>query len=99
MSNITADEARWKVNAYAGNEIADILSGEAPDLVCHKNEAYWRVLVVLTSKSLGRIGLVGFININVETGELQLAENAVQEIEDNARRLSGSAVTGSHRPS
>ena len=97
--NITADEARREVSAYAGNEIADLLSGEAPDLVCHKNEAYWRVPVVLTSKSLGCIGLVDFINVNVETGELQLAEKDILEIEDNAPRFSGRAVTVSHRPS
>ena len=95
--NITADEARRKVSAYAGNEISDLLSGEAPDLVCHRNEAYWRVPVILSSKSLGRIGLVGFIDINVETGELQLAEKDAQEIEDNARRLSEVSMTVSHR--
>lgn len=95
--NITADEARRKVSAHAGNEIADLLSSEAPDWVCHNNEAYWRVPVILSSKSLGRIGLVGFIDVNVETGELQLAEKDAQEIEGNAQRLSGGSMTVSHR--
>ena len=55
------------------------------------------VPVILSSKTLGRIGLVGFIDVNVETGELQLAEKDAQEIEDNARRLSGGSMTVSHR--
>ena len=91
--NTTADEARRKVSAYVGNQIGDLLSGETPDLVCRKNSVYWRVPVVLTSKSLGRIGLAGFVDVNVESGEMQLTEKDVQELEDNARRLSGESVT------
>jgi hypothetical protein len=96
--NITADEARRKVSVYAGNEIGDLLSGETPDLVCYKNCAYWRVPVVLTSRALGCIGFVGFVDVNVESGEMQLTEQDVQELEDNARRLSGGSMTVSVSP-
>ena len=90
--NTTADEARRKVSVYAGNEIADLLSGEAPDLVWQHKGAYWRVPVVLSSKSLGRIGLVGFIDVNVETGELQLTEQTTRRIEENAQRFAVGAA-------
>ena len=90
--NTTADEARRKVSVYAGNEIADLLSGEAPDLVWQQQGAYWGVRVVLSSRSLGRIGLVGFIDVNVETGELQLTEQTTRRIEENAQRFAAGAA-------
>lgn len=85
--NTTAEEARRQVSVFAGNEIADLLSGETPDLVWQKNGTYWRVPVILSSKSFGRIGLVGFIDVNVETGELQVTERATRRIEENAQRF------------
>lgn len=85
--NTTAEEARRKVSVFAGNHIADLISGEAPDLVWQKNGAYWRVPVVLSSRSLGRIGQIGFIDVNVETGELQISEQITRRIEENAQRF------------
>lgn len=90
--NMTAEEARRKVSIFAGNEIADLLSGELPDLVWQKDGAYWRVPVILSSKSLGRIGLVGFIDVNVENGELQLTEHTTRRIEENAQRFATGAA-------
>jgi hypothetical protein len=90
--NMTADEARRKVSVFAGNEIADLLSGEMPDLVWQKSGAYWRVPVVLSSISLGRIGLVGFIDVSVETGELHLTEQTTRSIEENAQRFTTGAA-------
>jgi len=90
--NTTAEEARHRVSVFVGHEIADLLSGEAPDLVWQKSGAYWRVPVVLSSRSLGRIGLVGFIDVNVETGELQLTEQTIRRIEENAQRFAAGAA-------
>ena len=90
--NMTAEEARRKVSVFVGNEIADLLSGETPDLIWLKNGAYWRVPVVLSSRSLGRIGFVGFIDVDVETGELQLREQTTRSIEENAQRFAVGAA-------
>lgn len=90
--NTTAEEARRKVSVFAGNEIADLLSGETPDLVWQKNGAYWRVPVVLSSRSWGRIGLVGFIDVDVETGKLHLTEETIRSIEENAQRFAAGAA-------
>ena len=77
---------------FAGNEVADLLSGDTPNLVWQTDGAYWRVPVVLASRSLGRIGLVGFIDVNVETGELQPTEQTIRRIEENAQRFAASAA-------
>lgn len=82
--------ARRRVSVFVGNEIADLLYGEAPDLVLRENGVYWRVPVVLASRSLGRVGNVGVINVNVETGDLNITDQTISELEQNAQRLAAS---------
>jgi hypothetical protein len=60
---ITPETARRQVSVFVGNHIADLLYGETPDLVLREQGAYWRVPVVLSSRSLGRIGQVGVIDV------------------------------------
>jgi hypothetical protein len=90
--NTTAEEARRKVSVFAGNQIADLLHGEAPGLVWQENVAYWRVPVALSSRSMGRIGIVGSVDVNVETGELQITDRLIEEIEENAQRFATGAA-------
>jgi len=85
--NVTAEEARRKAAVFAGNRIADLLSGETPGLVWQQNTAYWRVPIALHSRSMGRIGVVGTIDVNVETGELQITDQLIEDIEENAQRF------------
>jgi hypothetical protein len=87
----TAEAARRRVSVYVGNEIADLLYGEEPTLVINAAGVFWRVPVVLSSRSWGRIGQVGAIDVNVETGELQVGDESIAEIEDNAGRFATSA--------
>lgn len=90
--HITAETARRKVGVFAGNHMADLLSGETPSLVWQQEGAYWRVPVVLSSRSHGRIGIVGAIDVDVETGELQVNDRIIQEIEENAQRFAVGAA-------
>lgn len=89
---ITPETARRRVSVFVGNEIGDLLHGETPDLVLRENGAFWRVPVVLSSKSIGRIGPVGTIDVDVESGELSLSEQLIGEIEAHARRFAVSAA-------
>jgi hypothetical protein len=82
-----AEKARHLVSVFVGNHIGDLLYGEAPDLVLREDGAYWRVPVILSSRSMGRIGLVGAIEVHVETGELRLSDQIITEIKQNARRF------------
>ena len=90
---ITAEDARQKVGVFAGNQVADLLSGDPPTLVVQETGTFWRVPVILSSRSLGRIGVVGSIDVNVETGALHLDDTTIPEIEANARRFAaGTAI-------
>ena len=84
---VTPETARRQVSVLVGNQIADLLHGERPDLVLREDGAYWRVPVVLSSRSLGRIGAVGSIDVHVETGELMITEQTMTEIEDRTQRF------------
>jgi hypothetical protein len=88
----SATEARRKVSVFVGNQIADLLHGETPDLVIGEKRSFWRVPVVLGSRSLGRIGVVGKIDVDVESGEMTLSEKTIWEIEQNAERFSAGAA-------
>ena len=84
--------ARRRVSVFVGNQIADLLHGETPDLVLRESGAYWRVPVVLSSCSLGRIGRIGTIDVNVETGELMITDQMMRELELHAQRLAAGAA-------
>lgn len=89
---VSADAARRQVSAFVGREIADLLHGEPPDLVWQTHGVSWRVPVVLSSRSLGRIGIVGAIDVDVKTGELHLSDDLLHTLEDNAHRLAAGAA-------
>lgn len=88
---VTPETARRRVGVFVGNEIADLLHGDTPDLVLREDGVYWRVPVVLSSRSLGRIGQVGVIDVDVETGDLNVNDQIISEIEARAQRFA--AVT------
>jgi hypothetical protein len=88
---VTPETARRRVGVFVGNEIADLLHGDTPDLVLREDGVYWRVPVVLSSRSLGRIGQVGVIDVDVETGDLKVNDQIISEIEARAQRFA--AVT------
>lgn len=84
--------ARGLVSVYVGNEIADLLHGDIPDLVIRADGAYWRVPVVLSSPTHGSLGVVGAVDVNVETGTLQMSNAERSEIERHAERLAASTL-------
>lgn len=89
---VAADTARKRVSAFVGQEIGDLLHGDRPDLVWQSSGVYWRVPVVLSSRSFGRIGVVGAVDVNVETGELNLSDDLLLLLADNAHRLAAGAT-------
>jgi hypothetical protein len=89
---VTPETARRRVGVFVGNEIADLLHGDTPDLVLREDGVYWRVPVVLSSRSMGRIGQVGVIDVDVETGDLNVSDQTISEIETRAQRFATAAA-------
>ena len=79
--------ARRKVNVFVLNEIGTGLGGDTPTLVIYNGRACWRVPVILALPPKGRLGQVGHIDVDAQTGELLADDRLIQDIADHAERL------------
>lgn len=84
--NITAFVAQQEVTKFVISEIGNQLCGDPPEL--HVGERLcWAVPVVLGFPTKGIIGRAGEILVDVNTGELLVDQDKIEEITANAKRL------------
>lgn len=92
--NFSAYAARKLVNRYVADEVSMFLRGADPTLVVSER-LYWRVPITLSLPRRGRLGEVGTLDVDVETGHLRLTSALLAEMkrraEDLAARLAPSA--------
>ena len=88
--NVTAVTARRKVNAFLATHLGNLLLADEPALTI-TDRVVWRVPVDLTNVVDGRIGRVGEVDVDVESGELLLSEEQMTRIEKNALYLAASS--------
>ena len=84
--NISADEAQHRVTQFVHRKISSQMHGEAPTLTLG-GRTCWRVPIHLTFPSFGDVGRVGIIDVDVESGELQIDTTIIQEIERHAENI------------
>lgn len=84
--NVSAFVARQKVTGFAADEISTQLHGTEPVLVIG-DRIRWRVPVWLSLPPLGDVGEVGSIEVDVETGQLEITEALIQEMTLRAAEL------------
>lgn len=85
--NISASAAQRQVTTYLIDYVSDHLGGERPTLVIDNDQLFWRVPVALFLTSRGRIGQVGTIDVDGQTGELQLLPTTLTDIKAHADYL------------
>ncbi len=66
---VTAEEARRLVNRWLIDHMSLQMGGDPPTLVVGQR-AVWRVPTYITFPHTGRFGVVGAVEVDVETGEL-----------------------------
>lgn len=84
--NIAATEARHRVTQFVHQKISSQMHGETPMLILSER-TYWRVPVHLTFPSLGDVGSIGSIDVDVETGEAITNEEVVHQLEHHAEEI------------
>jgi len=84
--SLSAEEARRKVNRFVHREISYLMRGDPPSLVV-ADRVYWRVPVILAFPSHGPLGTVGNIDVDIETGELNVSADCMAEIQHCAQEL------------
>jgi hypothetical protein len=84
---ISAEEACRQVTLFVAYRIADLLQGDKPLLVQHEQESCWRVPVVLHSRRAEPLGVVGYLDVNAQTGKLDLDYRILRQILANTQQL------------
>jgi hypothetical protein len=85
--NVTQVAARRKVSVFVLDEIGTGLGGDTPTLVVQNDRLCWRAPVVLALVPYGRLGQVGQIDVDAQTGEILADDELIQDIADHAERL------------
>lgn len=83
---ISAPVARRRVTRFVVSHIGNLLCAGEPELVVDERFA-WRVPVLLTLPGEGVLGQVGQVNVDAETGEVDIDPDLIEEIQRNARTL------------
>lgn len=92
---ISAEEARRQVHSWLVGEVSYMIRAGEPTLVIGESEmgnqiALWRVPAILTATHLGDAGVVGYVDVEVETGMIQEREQCSIQILSAARALAAS---------
>lgn len=84
--NVTAFSARQKVTGFVVDQISTNMHATDPVLIMGER-IFWRVPIVLSLPPIGDVGEVGVIDVDVESGQLQITPTLIQEIERHAEFL------------
>lgn len=84
--NISAEQARRQVNRWLLLEVSTMIGAEAPTLVL-KDSVVWRVPAVFTAPHVGAVGVVGTIEVDVQTGQMNNTPDCKALIEQCAQKL------------
>lgn len=85
--NITPFVARQKVNVLLLDKVGTGLITEQPTLVAGHEKLCWRVPVVLTLPGRGRVGQVGSVDVDVQTGHLLFTQTQLDDMTHHANQL------------
>lgn len=83
---VSAEEARREVRWWLRDEVSMLIDAEPPTLVVGE-QVVWRVPAVFSAPGAGRVGVVGLIEVDVTTGEMNVTPELKAAIEDQAEAL------------
>ncbi len=88
--NVTPFVARQKTNCLLLDKVGTGLMAEKPILMTVDNRLIWQVPVILALPNRGRLGQVGTIGVDVQTGALLFDPSQIETITANANQLASS---------
>ncbi len=83
---ITAAEARRKVNRFLLDKVSYLMGAQQPSLI-EAEHLVWRVPVVLTYPDQGTVGKVGYVDVSAEAGELLVDDEGIEALITHGRAL------------
>lgn len=90
--NISSYVAKQQANRFLAMNVGNLLYAGEPELLLGQ-KLQWRVPVLYALPKVGKLGKVGEVLVNVDTGDVTFAEMTTQEdIERNVEALYHSAA-------
>ena len=84
--NLSAEEAKKKVNRWLFMDVSMMLAAGEPTLAISRHAVVWRVPAMLYSTQQGLIGEVGRVDVNVQTDEMYNTPECQEKIEVEAEK-------------
>lgn len=84
---ITAEEARQRVDDWLFDEVSTMITTAEPLLVVDGITVVWRVPAIFTATHLGEVGTAGTVDVDVQTGVVIDADTCKAIILQGARDL------------
>jgi hypothetical protein len=85
--NITPFVARQKVSGVVLSQVGTGVSTDEPVLVGTNERLVWRVPVFLALPGLGRLGDLGQIDVDVQTGQVLADQAMFKQLIENTQRI------------
>ena len=89
--NVGAATAKRRVNAFLATHVGNLLLADEPVLVL-ADRIVWRVPVDLTAPSMGRLGRVGEVDVDAQSGELLLDDALIAGMSTRANDFVAKAI-------
>jgi len=89
--NVTPFVARQKVNVFLLDKVGTGLLADAPDLVMAGQRLLWRTPVILSLPGHGRLGQVGVVDVDVQTGEVLGDQTLITGLTNHANQLAANS--------
>jgi len=85
--NISAFVARQKANLFLLMHLGELVSAGEPELWIEK-QIYWRLPIIYSLPSVGTLGTIGEILVQVDNGNIELKQpQTIKEIENRVENL------------
>ncbi|MEZ4707358.1 MAG: hypothetical protein R3A44_09145 [Caldilineaceae bacterium] len=84
---ISAAEAQKRVNRWLLHEVSYMMGAGEAELVVGENNEVWRVPVQLTASHIGLVGIVGHVDVTIDTGNFDDTDVQKQHLLATAQSL------------
>jgi len=84
---ITAAEARQKVDSWLLDEVSTMIGAGEPLLVVDGATVVWRVPAIFTTTHLGEVGTAGSVDVDVQIGTMDISPDCKASILQRAQEL------------
>lgn len=97
--NVPASQAQRQVNEFVHLDISTQLHALPPVLVVNpEGHSFWRVPIHLTLPAFGDVGEVGCIQVNTQTGQIDMSPSLLTQLNDKADALAHRFTSSTANP-